>query len=683
MAKIESWLHCDLKKAVQVQELKGNVFSLDNNGSRIRVRIFDNGEKATVSGTVTAKCILADDSTVNVNGSLATVDGQSVASVDIPQGCLLVPGTIRIAIKLTDSSVITTLAAVISTVYRTSTDNVITPSAQIIADWNQEISDALAAQDAQIEVQDGKIDDLKSALYENSSRTNAVESIVMPSIDVGELELGSISSNGSPTSSTTRRRTSWLSVDATKTYCVSLPKDWYCVISNGIQNIVNSWSNYAVFTPTTNNIRIVVKYMVGGTDQDLTNISADGIISLWESGNEINLYKQMVENTLDIQSNTSNIDSIINVLRPTIDVGELELGSINSNGSNISSTTRRRTNWITVQQNGKYYVFLPENWYFVASDLTGLVVSSWANSSEFTTRTTYLRIAVKYNTVDPNDTASDADLTNISAENVITLKDMNSFNIIANKGFSEVGNNSSYPYTNVQDAITANPLLPVMVNYGEYETEVAGLGTDKKIIGADKDLCILKKTGGSYEHPPIEISGGIIKNLTINMVNDTQAEHFGYCIHSDDATNANKKLIVSNCVCDNDLYRTIGFGVRGGEEVIFEDCVFVGHAESAGQAVYIHNSNGTKATVRFRNCYFKAKNECLLLQGWGSDCNVDWEFIDCTCISETYGVGIETVWTDYVSGSTHDENRKHEFSGKFALLPTSHGNNIDLLNYSV
>lgn len=173
MAKIESWLHCDLKKAVQVQELKGNVFSLDNNGSRIRVKIFSDGEKATVSGTVTAKCILADDSTVNVNGSLATVDGQSVASVDIPQGCLLVPGTIRIAIKLTDSSVITTLAAVISTVYRTSTDNVITPSAQIIADWNQEISDALAAQDAQIEIQDGKIDDLKSAIS-NTLITDAV-----------------------------------------------------------------------------------------------------------------------------------------------------------------------------------------------------------------------------------------------------------------------------------------------------------------------------------------------------------------------------------------------------------------------------------------------------------------------------------------------------------------------------
>lgn len=203
MAKIESWLHCDLKKAVQVQELKGNVFSLDNNGSRIRVKIFSDGEKATVSGTVTAKCILADDSTVNVNGSLATVDGQSVASVDIPQGCLLVPGTIRIAIKLTDNSVITTLAAVISTVYRTSTDNVITPSAQIIADWNQEISDALAAQDAQIEIQDGKIDDLESAM-------DVVDHIANDGIynfRVSDFEQGEINSSGNNHSSSSRIRT--------------------------------------------------------------------------------------------------------------------------------------------------------------------------------------------------------------------------------------------------------------------------------------------------------------------------------------------------------------------------------------------------------------------------------------------------------------------------------------------
>ena len=150
MAKIESYFNCDLKKAVQVQVLSGNVFSMDNNGNRICVRIFNDGEKATVTGSVSGRCILADGSTVNVSGGLTTANGQSVAYVDIPQGCLLIPGTLKITVQLTDSGVITTLAAILTTVYQTKTDNVITPSQQIINDWNAAISSALGAQDAQI-----------------------------------------------------------------------------------------------------------------------------------------------------------------------------------------------------------------------------------------------------------------------------------------------------------------------------------------------------------------------------------------------------------------------------------------------------------------------------------------------------------------------------------------------------
>ena len=174
MAKIETWLNCDLQKAVQAQALTGNVFSQDNNGNRILVRIFNGGQKATVSGSVTANCILADGSTVNVNGTLTSADGQSVAYVDIPQGVLLVPGTLKIAIKLTDSGAITTLAAIVTTVYQTKTDNVITPSQQIINDWNAEISAAIATQDAAIANQDTKIDDLKSALISNAAFSKSV-----------------------------------------------------------------------------------------------------------------------------------------------------------------------------------------------------------------------------------------------------------------------------------------------------------------------------------------------------------------------------------------------------------------------------------------------------------------------------------------------------------------------------
>jgi len=168
MAVVENRFVCDLSKPVQAQALKGNVFSLDNLGSRLSVLIYNNGQPATISGSVTANCILPDGSTVNVNGGLTTENGNSKAYVDIPQSCLLIPGILKIAIKCKSSSVITTLAAIVANVYMTKTDNVITPSQQIINDWNAEISAAIATQNAAIANQDTKINDLKSALSEHT-----------------------------------------------------------------------------------------------------------------------------------------------------------------------------------------------------------------------------------------------------------------------------------------------------------------------------------------------------------------------------------------------------------------------------------------------------------------------------------------------------------------------------------
>ena len=164
MAVIENRFVCDLSKPVQAQALKGNVFSLDNLGSRLSVLIYDNGQPAAISGSITANCILPDGSTVNVNGGLTTEGDGSKAYVDVPQSCLLIPGILKIAIKCTSSSVITTLAAIVANVYMTKTDNVITPSQQLIDDWNAEISAAIATQNAAIASQDTKISDLKSGL---------------------------------------------------------------------------------------------------------------------------------------------------------------------------------------------------------------------------------------------------------------------------------------------------------------------------------------------------------------------------------------------------------------------------------------------------------------------------------------------------------------------------------------
>ena len=120
MARIESWFTQDLKEPVKVRYLDGNVFSADSNGNMIAVRVFDGGEPATLSGTVSANIIRADGATIVVAGTL----NNNVADVVLPQDAYAVPGPISIAIKITNGNDITTLAAVVSNVFLTDTGTV-------------------------------------------------------------------------------------------------------------------------------------------------------------------------------------------------------------------------------------------------------------------------------------------------------------------------------------------------------------------------------------------------------------------------------------------------------------------------------------------------------------------------------------------------------------------------------
>ena len=245
-----------------------------------------------------------------------------------------------------------------------------------------------------------------------------------------------------------------------------------------------------------------------------------------------------------------------------------------------------------------------------------------------------------------------------------------------------VGAGDEYAYNDINDAVVANAGEVISVDYGTYETEIENLATNKTIIAKDVDLCILTGTNKDYDHPPIEIAGGVIKNFTVKMVNDENASHKGYCLHSDNIATANNTLLVENCKFTCTGQHAVGIGLRTDETIIFKNCYFEQLDNGTDMnPIYIHNNRGANpAIVKFHNCYFKGHEYCLKLQAWGSGNNVQFEFINCTCISETYGTTDDCVWTDYVSGSTHDTNRLHEFSGKFTLLPTSHGNNIAVLN---
>lgn len=123
MAIIESWFNQDMKEAVKVRYLDGNVFSADSAGNLIGVNVFDGGSPASLSGTVSGSIIRADGVTVFATGSLS---GEK-ASVVMPSAAYAVPGPISIVIKLTTGGAVITLCAVVANVYQSSTDAIVDP----------------------------------------------------------------------------------------------------------------------------------------------------------------------------------------------------------------------------------------------------------------------------------------------------------------------------------------------------------------------------------------------------------------------------------------------------------------------------------------------------------------------------------------------------------------------------
>ena len=143
MAQYESWFKQDLKKPIKVQLLNGNLFSQDNQGNLIGVEVFDNGEPASLAGTVSANIIRADGGTVAATGTLSG----NKCSVVLPAAAYAIPGLETIVIKLTSSGVVTTLLALVVTIYRASTDTAVDPGTVMpsIQSLIQQINTAVAS----------------------------------------------------------------------------------------------------------------------------------------------------------------------------------------------------------------------------------------------------------------------------------------------------------------------------------------------------------------------------------------------------------------------------------------------------------------------------------------------------------------------------------------------------------
>ncbi len=116
----EYWTDVDLLSLPDVRNL-GSVFEQDSSGNKIGARVKRGGIAQRLTGTVSAKVIKPDGTTITVSGSKSG----DTAWVILPESAYAIPGRIRITLKLTNSTDIMTLCSVEGIVYQTITSEVI------------------------------------------------------------------------------------------------------------------------------------------------------------------------------------------------------------------------------------------------------------------------------------------------------------------------------------------------------------------------------------------------------------------------------------------------------------------------------------------------------------------------------------------------------------------------------
>lgn len=169
----------------------------------------------------------------------------------------------------------------------------------------------------------------------------------------------------------------------------------------------------------------------------------------------------------------------------------------------------------------------------------------------------------------------------------------------------------------------------LIIREGTYYEEVLVMNKEINLVGADKNLCILKYDTASYRHVPLTIAAGSVSNLTIcgvdsgaqpvcltqeeiaridaELVGDSwerQKDYKGYAVHVDQNFLYGRQLSFKNCRIVSENSHCVGIGTRGESEISFEDCDFISTGE--GSCIYLHDPTtpevSGRAEFRMTNC---------------------------------------------------------------------------------
>ena len=150
MANIEVKRTVELDGLLRVDALNGVAFTQENAAHKFTIACTRGGNPYALSGTISARFMRADGTTVNLTGGTIT---NGVASIVLTGDCYNVPGRFQLAIICTAGSSALCFYAAIGHVTRSASGTVIDtgtvlPSAEELADQLEELDRLLTAADA-------------------------------------------------------------------------------------------------------------------------------------------------------------------------------------------------------------------------------------------------------------------------------------------------------------------------------------------------------------------------------------------------------------------------------------------------------------------------------------------------------------------------------------------------------
>ena len=113
---------------------------------------------------------------------------------------------------------------------------------------------------------------------------------------------------------------------------------------------------------------------------------------------------------------------------------------------------------------------------------------------------------------------------------------------------------------------------------GTYNEDVQMWGKNRKLIGFDRDSCIIYSGTGLYDSPALEANIGLVKNLTIISGNDNGLSEDSqvaksYGIHIEYANNTEYSVTFENCHVISYLNSGFGIGCRWNQTINILNCV--------------------------------------------------------------------------------------------------------------